>query len=333
MRENNFISLIPLVCVFLLINTTAPAQTNVDTNGVSDAICSTNAISLPLEARRRSAIDTFHHNICSDIIEIVSGFDHFFDDPSLKEENNDTRISVGLGISWSREDHASLANEVSARIALPNLQNRLQIIEDNVLQADDPGNLNNVTTAARESRPDTGLRFIFSKDSRFRFSADAGLRVGNPSEVFGKLRERYTEQLGCWEQRITQTAQWYSLDGFAEASAIRWSRMLNTEWLFQAEYEVDWDELSSGVTPSQVFSFSKDLRQTQGYRWTVSGIWPESPHTTAAVYAINYSYRILLHSNWFFMEFQPGLEFPQAYNFQPNPKFTLLFDCVFEAGD
>ena len=332
MQEKNFTSLMPLVCVFLALNTTAPAHTNVETNVVSETV-STNAISSPPAQQPKNAVDALHHTICSNIVAVVRSFDRFFEDPSLKEENNDTRISVGLGISWSRENHASLANEVSARVALPNLQNRLQIIEDNMLEPEDPENFGNIPAATGESRPDTGLRYIFSNNNLIRLSADAGMHLGNPSEVFGKLRGRYTVPFGCWEERLTQTLQWYSLDGFAELSTMRWSLMLENNWLFQSESQVEWDEMLNGITPSQVFSLSKQLDQTQGYRWIISGIWPETPSSRSAVYTIENSYRRLIYSNWLFIEFRPGLEFPQAYKFEPNPKFTFLFDCVFAAGD
>jgi hypothetical protein len=346
MQENKFILLTALVCVLFALSTTAPAQTNLETNVVSVATnivsaetnvvseaAATNTVSPPAVEHQRGVIDEFHHDVCSNLVAMVKRFDRFFQDPSLKEENNDTRISVGLGISWSRKDHAKLANEISARIALPNLQQRLQIIADNFAETDNPESLNSVSTAARESRPDTGLRYIFSRDKRFRFSADAGLRVGNPSEVFGKLRERYTViPVECWELRLTQTVQWYSLDGFAESSTMRWSRMLKNDWLFQAESDVRWDQVPEGVTPSQVFAVSKEQSDKSGYRWIVSGVWPETPNTTEAVYTIEHGYRRLVYSDWLFLEFRPGVEFPQVDRFHPNPKVTLLFDCVF-AGD
>jgi hypothetical protein len=331
-KEKNFTSVIPLIWFFLALNTATLAQTNVETNAVSDAT-TTNAVS-PLSAETRmSAIDTWHHSICLDIVGAVRRFDRFFQDPSLKEENNNTRISVGLGISWSRDDHASFASEISARIALPNLQNRLQVIEDDFIEGRDPEKLNTIATATKESRPDTGLRYIFSDSSRFRVSADGGIRVGNPSEVFGKLRGRHTITFDNWEERLTQTLEWYSLDGWSESSTMRWSRVLKNNWLFQSESDITWEELRSGVTPSQVFSLSKQPTRTQGFQWTISSVWPSAPYSREAVYATETSYRWLIHGNWLYVELRPGLEFKQVDNFNLNPKFTFLVTSVFSSED
>jgi hypothetical protein len=331
-KEKSSTSVVPLIWVFLALNTAALAQTNIETNVVSDA-AATNALSPASAEMPKNVFDTWHHNICLDIVGAVRRFDRFFQDPSLKEENNDTRISIGVGISWSRKDRASFANETSARIALPNLQNRLQVIEDNMIEGQDPGALHNVVTAAKESRPDTGLRYIFSDNSRFRFSADGGVRVGNPSEVFGKLRGRYTVPFENWEERFTQTVQWYSLDGWSESSTMRWSRVLKNNWLFQAESDITWDEVRSAITPSQVFSLSKQPTRTQGFQWTVSGVWPSTPSSREAVYAIEGSYRWLIHGNWLYVELRPGLDFQQVDRFVTNPKITFLLNTVFSAED
>ncbi len=273
--------------------------------------------------------DAWHDDLSSNLVDSVVWFDRFFDDERQKYENRGTRVSVGAGLTYDADDGLSFENDFSARVELPALERRLQLIVDNLARADEAGDVDNIVDAYRSPEPDTGLRYLLKDVEAVRISADAGLRFSSPVQVFGKLRGRRNFDFRPWELQLSQIVQWFSVDGFGTISEMRWDRKIGAGWLFESATDLEWEEASPGVTPTQGFGFYRSLSRRRAHKINLYGTWPETPHTHEANYVIQYSYRQLIHRDWLFIEITPGLKFPQADDYQPDPYITVMFDVVF----
>lgn len=273
--------------------------------------------------------DVLHARISRSIARPIEEIDRFFADESLDEENERTRLHVALGLRYGAEDGAALLSDFKLRLALPRLENRLQLFLDETIAADDPAESGNVSEAVEDSEPDAGVRFILKRDERKSLNTDFGMRFGDPSQLFGRLRGRLTVPLDPWELRLIQIVAWFSEDGWTESTEMRWSRPLANDYLFRSTSRLVWEEKSAGVNPVQTLALFKDLGAHSGYAWTATGRWPGTPDAQNASYAVAFAYRLLIYRNWLFMEVSPGVEFLQISGYEPDPFIGCRFEVVF----
>lgn len=291
-----------------------------------------NAVPPGATNRVAARVDLWHAAISGRLVSTVDRVDRFFGDERVLEDNKETTVRAGIGVEWNEADGPSLKTRFNARLALPSLEKRIQLIADNFTEADEPLKGSHIEDSLRESDPDAGVRYIVKDEGPIRFSGDAGLRLGNHPQVFGKLRARLVVPFDPWEMRLTQTAQWYSRDGLGETTEIRWSRLLRQGWIFRSGSRLSWREDRDGVMPSQSLSWQRAVGNTWGHRIALDAEWPEVPSTGEAAYMISYGYRRLIHRNWLFMEIVPAVDFAQIRDYEPNPRFALLFEVLFSGG-
>jgi len=275
-------------------------------------------------------LDVVQDQLSTNLVRFVDRVDHLFGDPRLDDDNADTRLNLGIGCLYTDDDGASLVTRTRARLALPCLERRLQLILDNDEEVEDPQKGGGrIADTYQDARPFGGLRYILGRLDRFRVNTDVGVRIGNTSKVFGKVRARYTMPFDNWEFRLSETGGWYSDDGFNEVSEARLTRRLGDECLFRSTSTCTWQEEEDGVKPEQTFSVISEASPKRGYRLDLFGSWPETPNATQTVYRATITYRERIHSDWLYMEISPGVQFPEKYNFDPNPMIQVLFEMVF----
>ncbi|RJP89599.1 MAG: hypothetical protein C4518_09885 [Desulfobacteraceae bacterium] len=273
--------------------------------------------------------EIWHRDASKGVMEAGERIDHFFGDERLDEENRKTRLRLGLGPRWHEHDGASLLTDIKLRLVLPQLKNRFQLVVDDSFESDEPGTTAAYSDAVKDSEPDTSLRYIIKETERRRLSADAGVRFSSPSQLFGRLRGRIIVPYPVWEMRLTNTAAWFTDDGFVYTPEIRFTRPVWDDWLFRSSSRVTWEENENGVKPAQMFSLYRALSSRRGYRISLGAYWPETPHAHEAVYSSEFSYRQLIHSRWLFVEVTPGMEFPQIRHYDFTPYIEVKFEVVF----
>lgn len=289
----------------------------------------TNAVTSLTTNQFAARMDLWHAAISGRIVTTVDRVDRFFADDRVLEDTKETTVRAGIGVEWDEAEGAALKTRFNARLALPRIEQRLQLVADNFTETDEPLKSAQVRNSLRESSPDAGIRYIVKDEGPIRFSGDAGLRLGNHPQVFGKLRARLVVPFDPWEMRLTQTAQWYSRDGFGETSEMRWSRLLRQDWIFRSSSRLSWREDRDGVTPAQSLTWQRAVGNSWGHRISLDAEWPEVPSTTEASYVISYGFRRLMHRDWLFMEVIPGVDFAQTRDYEPNPRLAVIFEILF----
>ena len=273
--------------------------------------------------------EIWHKQTSDEIVDKVERVDRFFGDQRLDDDNRRTRLRLGTGLRWHENDGTSLLTDIKARLALPRLKNRFQVVIDDSFESDEPDRLQSISDAANDSEPDTSLRYVIKEDERRRLTSDAGVRFSSPSQLFGRLRGRIVVPYPAWELRLTQTVAWFTDDGLTETSEMRWTRKVWDEWLFRSSSRLTWEENINGMRPAQTLSLFRELSKRRAYRLTVGGVWPEIPHTHEAVYSAGFTYRQLIHSRWLFLEVTPGMEYPQEHGYRFTPYINVQVEVVF----
>lgn len=281
------------------------------------------------KAEAETAWDEWHTLISSVFANSIDSVDHFFGDDRFDDENRRSRLYTGIGFKYNQEEGTSLVTDLSVRIALPRLQNRLQFFIDGLVIDDDPDSISSVFDAARDSDSDAGLRHIFTRDEFRSLNTDVGIRMGSTSQVFGRVRGRLVIPMDPWQLQLSQRFVWFTSDGLEETSEVRFDRPMANDYLFRSTTNLTWRETESGWTPEQWLALYKEVSPRRSWRLSVAGAWPETPHTSKANYSTIFTYRQLLHRNWLFLDVAPGVEFPQENDYQANTFITAKIDIIF----
>jgi len=276
-------------------------------------------------------LEAWHDYWSANITREVDYFDSFFGDERLKDDNKSTRVQLGLGVSYSGEDGPQFEGDFSARLSLPNLENRWQIIVDSAMDVDDPQDFGNMEDAVSDNDPNAGVRYVIFENEDFKFNTDVGIKISNPLEVFTKARGRYTVPFENWELRLSDTLEWSSDDGVSDKADMTWSLPLKEqEALFKSVTAVIWKEDEDGVTGKQSFQYLKHISDISYWRFLVRGSWPEIPDVHETIYGGEVTYRLLVYSDWVYLELTPGIEFLEETDYGANPFIEVLFDFIFE---
>jgi len=276
-----------------------------------------------------NVLDLWHNRVSSAIANPVDRVDRFFGDERLKEENRRTRLNTGLGWQHDGKDGGSLWTDVSLRLALPQLEHRLQLFLDDWIKAEEGDPVESILGVAKDSEPDTGFRYIFHQDERRSLSTDIGARFSSPVQILGRLRARLTCPVGDWQLRLNQTLSFLTADGWTETSEMTWNRPMENDYLFRSTSRLVWEERQHGVTPKQAWILHKKIDEKTAGKVALSSAWPESFHTRKANHSVTFTCRRLMYRTWLFLEIAPGVEFPQVDHFNPNLFVRVKCEIVF----
>lgn len=267
--------------------------------------------------------------ISNRLVGTVERVDQFFGDERLEDDNKGTRLTIKLGVTEDRLEGTTFNHRFSARVALPQLENRLQVIADNWVEGGEPDDASQIRNAFENSSPVTALRWVIKELKEFRLTTDVGLRwSGDPQALF-RLRARESFVIKNWEFLLSETLFAYSSDGVGETTEMRWSHDLGSRWLFRSISKVTWRDHERGVSPEQALEVLADPQRNWAQAFRIRGYWPETPRTEKAVYSGEWVLRRNLHRDWLFVELRPGIEFSQEDEFKSNPFVTLVVECIF----
>lgn len=275
--------------------------------------------------------EEWHDSWSENISHRVDYIDHFFGDDILNDDNRDTRLRLRLGVRFDRNHIVRLDSTINLRLELPQLRRRVQIIFDNEVEADDVTTVRDYNAAAKASPPDAGVRVMLKENKRFRLNADAGAHLaGIRSQLFGRMRARYTVPMGQWQLRLQERVELLSRDGFVEASDVIWDRQLPDNALFRIQTSVNWKDKDRGTAPSQSFTYYRILDTRTSWKAGGRGYWPETPYGGNDIYTLKIGYRRFIHSDWLLLEISPGLEFSSDHDYKVNPFIAVILEITFQ---
>jgi hypothetical protein len=278
---------------------------------------------------RPNHLDAWHGMVSRTLTNTVDSIDHFFGDERLEDDNKGTRLRLRTGVEYSRYDDFSLTASVRVRLDMPQLERRLQLIVDDDIEAEQPGEAGNISDAVSDSEPVTALRLLLRDDDKRRVNFDVGLRAGDPVQGYTRLRGRVTVPFERWELRLTQSGSWLSDDGFTTLSEMLWTRPMGNRWWVRSRSQVIWEEEEPGVKPRQTFTLGRIVDDRRAWRVDLSGEWPETPHTHTATYTVQFTWRRPLYKRWLFLEISPWVDFQQEHDFRTNPGIALRVETIF----
>ncbi len=282
-------------------------------------LCATNRA----VANRVAWLDKPHDAISEGIHIVSERFDRFFD-TTADEEVGKSRVKVTTGTEWREGTGMRLTTGAGARIDLPRMERRLNLMLENM-------DLSEETVRDQDVGDDfsTGLRFLLRQTRQSLVHIDGGFRFSDGPILFGRLRLRRHYTRDPHMIRLTQYFQWYDREGFGEISRFEYEQRLTPDWLFHTRTNAEWGEATDGVEWSQQISLANVKDGQFGLEWFAAVNGVTRPAFEAHRYFAGIRTRYRLYRNWLYLDLTPGVEFDHETNFSATSLVRISIQMIF----
>lgn len=283
-------------------------------------------------------VDVAHKEISKKILGTAHHFDTFFGDERVEEEKQDTQIKVITSVKLTEDWKTEFSFPISINLALPHLENRLQIVAETLLKESEEAE-----GEAEDGDKDkiditdisVSLRYKVLEKARQLVNLDGGAKL-NPDKFdldtidpFVKFRIRGTSDFDPWALRLTQFIVWLKSEGVSAISRFDLERRIRNTILFRMTGKVIWSEEEEGVQLVQLFSFRKRLSNNRAIGLEFSGEGHTYPSAVMDTYKAKLTYRQRLYRNWAFIAVEPEAQFLREDHFKLNPAIVLNIEIRF----
>lgn len=311
---------------------------------------------LPLDAPvETNALDRGHAQVSGYVLRLVSGIDHFLHDALADEDHESSRlieqfygdrymqsaaaagsyVRITPEISFSDDPAVETDIDFNARLRLRRFSDRLEVFVSRSEEDEDVlgGVLGRVSRRLRERDEDggAGLRYRLPEYFALRSSVSASLALKPEPVLRLKVRGRLQADLGAWRTRLSETLFWESDDGFGEKTQLEFIRPIGSSTVFRTSTAAVWSETSEGIDLGQSAAWSHEFsrRRSLALRAGVAG--HTEPDAIVDLYTARVTWRQRVYRDWFFVEVEPGVDFPNDEDFDAVPLLSIRFDIVLGA--
>jgi hypothetical protein len=273
-----------------------------------------------------TAADTVHDAIADTVTGTGEWLDSFFATRHDEAENNKTRVRVSIGGSLEEGSDPALQLKFKAKIALPRISKRLNILVSG--DGDDDSDVQNTAndevrdnyTSTDNENAAVGLQYFISQTKSRSLSAVVGARFrkSKPVGVFG-TRYRQTWDLDPWQLRFTQGGLWYTDNGFALPTRFDLDRPITDTVRSRTTLKGEWYESEDGYYYEVNQSFNERLDHKRGIRYQWNNHFRTSPSNRLEETNLRIRYRQAIWRDWVYVDIAPQLSFPRDRDFKPTP--------------
>lgn len=296
------------------------------------------------------ALDRYHEAASSYVISFGEGMDGWLDRKFQDPEKSPARSRPPLIYNAEQLAHAegsrvilsplftrsetkgtTLGLRTRGRLALPRISDRLDLVFDSDRDDNDltPDVVNNNDTGIRSGADaQASLRYILSRQMRFKPSLEAGLKFKPAPNPRLGLRLRLEHGEPAFTTRLTQKFYWDSDDGWGERTSFDFDHGEKDNYLHRLNTSILWSESSGGVRIGQTLQLYKFLsaRRVAGAKLGWHG--PLEPGAYVEQYNAHLYWRQRMHRNWLYLAIEPGLDWPKENDFKTSPFIQIALEIV-----
>jgi len=242
-------------------------------------------------------------------------FDGLFGDPRENAEvYAHTHGRIGLGFNWDERDQLTVNGRFRARVSLPMLGERFNIIagrdsQENFIDDsyDDIGFLPGRFSDDRDAQWFAGVSYVAGASDRSLFDLSAGVQLQSPVNPYLKGRYRYFIQPSShFLLTLRSTAFWEDEDGLGLTLGADADWALDERRVFRLANTATFAEATDGVRwRTRLLLYEMlDARSAMRYEAAVKG---QSDGVNPDYYGLRVTYRRSAWRDWFFLEFSGNL--------------------------
>lgn len=282
-------------------------------------------------------VDRYQLATVSTLMKLSENLDSFFPNPdNTRFDYNKTRLLVRFGLQQNTQGSTTLLQRVSARIALPRLEERLSLFfSEDDYSADDSKKVDemavfvpsNIETDAHLGVT-TGVSVVFAKSEFYKIQNRLGVRLYPEWRPFDEFGGFLNIPLGRFLLKPGQILFWRDLDGFGETTLVDLDRPLGGNLLLRLHSQGTVSEITSGLEYREALHFFHQISAKKGYSLILEASGATKPQNRFNAYLAGISWKQRIHKEWLFIETGVSVEFQRDDSFRPLPAifFALVVD-------
>jgi len=279
--------------------------------------------------------DRGHESLSHSIVRSGRWFDAFFGDQRIEEEIRGTRLRLRTSVKVSEGIDLQPRVDLNLKLALPHLEDRLQIIIDSVRrdeeETDDTERIDrSFGTLEDDFDVSAATRVVLGKILNSQLDFDVGVKLKvDQADPFVKLR---TQKLIDNEQiavRLTQFLVWVSGDGFGETTRIDLDTSLSKDRFLRFSTAATWSEVSNGIDIENQLSLYKHLNKSKRAIGVEISTETQTDPGKLNLVKMLVRYRQRIHRDWMFFEIAPEAGFPEERDFDFTPRLNFRLDIMY----
>ncbi len=258
-------------------------------------------------------------------------FDRFFGE-DRGEEVASALVRVTPSLQYSDRDFTQLAVRIKARVNLPNLKNRVNLVVN-----DDPDESSSllpgevarpVQVNAAERENSAALRYLVKVADTKRVDIDVGLR--SHLKFFARVRYRHLwTHTPVLQTRYTQSFFFRDGDGFGDISLVEVERMLAENVLLRWSTQATVSEVVNGLELRDGIQLLHQIDRDRAINWNLAMTINSDPAWKANSYVTSIRYRQRIFRPWFFYEVEPFVDWIREDHFNTNPGIAFRVEMLF----
>lgn len=329
--------IIALICI--LLTAAVHAQTTQTSPADNDEI-NTDCTNLfpeddhPKPPEFFSFLDAPQKRISSGLEAMARSIDEFFANEKVFYQSSGTNLRYTIDSLFEEGGRITTVGKLDISLHLPRTEQKLKL----VLESDPvekQTNLERATTGkARTDESEqsyyAGVQSQFGKQDKWRFKPSVGLKLHLPLEYYFRMRAFRDVNFSQWTLHLIESAYWYDTTGAGVDSEMTWDHLLDDNLLFRASSLVRNTEEYKRFDLSQVFSISQTLSERRAITYTIGFFGNSEPTIHATDYLLQVRYRQVVHSDYFFMELVPQIQYRIENAFTQEDSLLVRFEWLFQ---
>jgi len=272
-------------------------------------------------------IDRYHEKLSQRVRRYVTRLDYFISPSHTEEEEPGSWIMVQPKIEFENGSGVSVGANFKAKLELPHLTKRLEVIADNIPGAllpgaDLPDNFTDVNA---------GLRWKVIREDFSWLNMDGGMNLNPLPAPFLRLTFSHSVPVRKWMIFFKQQGFWYNQDdGFGEMTEIDFDRSIPSVGLFRSTSAATWSEETDGLEWEQTVKLGKIVKKNKHSivaQFSVFG--HNSSSSVMDEYRANFTYRFNAYRPWLFFNVTPQIAFPRDRDFAFTPLLRVSVEIFF----
>lgn len=269
-------------------------------------------------------IDKTHDVLSKKIVSLSSSIDAYFAGKKYEDETNNSYIKTGYQVSKYGNNSINQEALFKAKVALPLLQKKLNLIVEDIRKFDQDQNTDSssrVQTAGEVSRVQSltaALRFEFLKESNWKIDNDAGIKVRLPLDPYYRFRVSWNKVLlQRWYAYYSQKFSWFNSSGWASFTDLYFDTPIYPSLLFRFYNSSYWSDKNSTIEWLHRWSFYKiySTKLISEYYFALQS-QTKNEVTSLLSYSVGVSFRYKIYKDWLFLNVNPSLTFSKENHFR-----------------
>jgi len=289
---------------------------------------------------RPNFADRTHDRLSHEFESLVTRIDSLFAGKESHDAPTGSYLRLGGESTLRRNKDGGNDNRpfISAKIKLPNTQERLQLIVDQGVESitrsesrrevDRTQGVDN-----RDQDVFVGLRAIATETLKISLNADAGLRFRTLSpDPYVRARALRVFDWGDWEIPVSETFLYRHHDGFSAASEVRFVRDIAAHTALSLTTNATFVDQKDNWEMSQEAALVRRIGEHAMAALEVGAFADSRPNTHMSAYTLAVRYRSRVYKDWIVAEFRPQLSWPRERDYDLVPSVVLRIETYFGKG-